>query len=75
MPIYEYECEKCGERFELLLSFDSSSEKVCPKCGGKAKKIISPSAGFIFKGTGFYKTDYKDKPAENNTQVKKKVEA
>lgn len=61
MPIYEYKCEKCGECFELLRDFNSPPDAVCPSCGSTAKKIMSSGVGLVFKGSGFYKTDYKDK--------------
>jgi len=63
MPTYEYECLNCGYKFE---SFEKISDipfyKDCPRCGkNKAKRLISNGAGLIFKGTGFYVTDYKKK--------------
>ncbi len=61
MPTYVYECEKCGERFEILQGITEPPRKRCPKCRGKLKRIITPGGGFIFKGSGFYETDYKRK--------------
>ncbi|MBN1620605.1 zinc ribbon domain-containing protein [candidate division WOR-3 bacterium] len=75
MPLYEYECVKCGKSFELLRDFNSSSEIQCPFCGAAAKKIISSGIGFIFKGSGFYKTDYKDKPAKSCEKKETKCES
>ncbi len=67
MPTYEYQCEKCSYRFEKFQSITAAPEKKCPKCKGKVKRLISSGAGVIFKGSGFYETDYKrksgDKPA------------
>ena len=60
MPLYEYKCEKCGNRFEKLESVSASSTKKCPKCGGKAERQLSPPA-IQFKGTGWYVTDYAGK--------------
>src|ERR1700761_9168584 len=61
MPTYEYECEACGHRFEKFQSMTAAPVKVCPKCGKrKVKKLISAGAGLIFKGSGFYITDYRD---------------
>ena len=59
MPTYEYECGKCGIRFERFQSMTEEPLKKCPECGGKAKRIISAGSGVIFKGKGFYQTDYK----------------
>ena len=59
MPIYQYKCEKCDKEFELKKSFDDDSNHVtCPKCGKSAKRVFIPPA-IIFKGSGFYVTDYK----------------
>jgi putative FmdB family regulatory protein len=58
MPTYDYRCTACGETFELFQSIKADPAKVCPKCGGEVKREIGPGAGFIFKGSGFYITDY-----------------
>ncbi len=57
MPIYEYACTACGERTEAKQSFDDSPLQECPVCGGKLRKLYSP-VGIVFKGSGFYSTDY-----------------
>ena len=58
MPLYEYQCEDCGERFERIRKFsDPPLEERCPKCGGPIKKLIS-SPAIQFKGKGWYVTDY-----------------
>ncbi len=59
MPTYEYKCEKCGYRFEEFQSITEAPIEVCPECRGKVKRIIGAGAGIIFKGKGFYQTDYK----------------
>jgi len=59
MPTYEYECLSCKYKFEILQSITTKPKTKCPKCGKKLKKLISSTGGFIFKGTGFYATDYK----------------
>ncbi len=59
MPTYEYECLECKYRFEAFHSMTAEPIKKCPKCGGKVKKLIGAGAGIIFKGSGFYVTDYK----------------
>ena len=57
MPLYEYQCTKCGERTEILQRFSDPPYAHCPKCGGEVKKLFS-SPAIQFKGSGFYKTDY-----------------
>ena len=67
MPTYEYSCEKCGQTFEVVQSMRDASLKECPKelCRqkkwghGKVKRLIGTGAGLIFKGSGFYITDYR----------------
>jgi putative FmdB family regulatory protein len=59
MPLYEYACE-CGERFQRLEPMRSRPRKKC-KCGRMAKRVISGGASLVFKGSGFYCTDYKGK--------------
>ena len=61
MPTYDYECGKCGKRFEKFHKMSDKPVAVCPKCGGKAERLISAGSGVIFKGSGFYETDYKRK--------------
>jgi putative FmdB family regulatory protein len=61
MPTYEYKCDACGNEFEKFQSITSDPIKKCPKCGkNKARRLISAGAGLIFKGSGFYITDYRD---------------
>ena len=57
MALYEYACEKCGERVEIIQRYSDPPYKHCPKCGGDMRKLIS-SPAIQFKGSGFYKTDY-----------------
>ena len=64
MPTYEYECFKCKKVFEVFQSIKDKPLKKHPGCGGKVKRLISAGAGIIFKGSGFYETDYKRKPAK-----------
>ncbi len=56
MPLYEYECQECGLRFERRQSFSEERVRTCPDCGGGVERLIQP-AGIIFKGSGFYVTD------------------
>ena len=62
MPLYEYQCEKCGHRFEKIQKFSDKPIKRCPECGGRVKQLISPPA-VQFKGSGWYVTDYARKSA------------
>jgi putative FmdB family regulatory protein len=57
MPLYEYECEADGSRFEVIQKFSDPPVDVCPKCGGPVRKLLS-SPAIQFKGTGWYITDY-----------------
>ena len=59
MPTYEYECLKCGNHFDEVQSITAEPLKTCPSCGGPVKRLIGTGAGIIFKGSGFYETDYK----------------
>ena len=56
MPIYEYECGQCQSRFEMRQGFDAEPIAICPKCQGKARRILH-STPLLFKGSGFYITD------------------
>ncbi|MCP4376201.1 MAG: zinc ribbon domain-containing protein [bacterium] len=75
MPTYEYQCNACDHSFELFQSIKARSVRKCPECGKlKVKRLIGIGAGVIFKGSGFYQTDYrsdsyrkaaeKDKPSK-----------
>lgn len=64
MPTYDYVCNACGHEFEKFQSMSDEPIKTCPSCGkDEAVRKISGGTGVIFKGSGFYKTDYADKPA------------
>ena len=70
MPTYEYKCGNCEHTFELFQSITAKPSKKCPSCGkNKAQRLIGTGAGIIFKGSGFYETDYRSdsykKAAEN----------
>jgi putative FmdB family regulatory protein len=67
MPTYDYKCDSCNHTFEVLQSIKEEPLTKCPNCGkNKLKKLISGGAGFIFKGSGFYLTDYKNKSSKAN---------
>ena len=75
MPTYEYECDACDHAFEVLQSMTDAKLKKCPKCGKlKLKRLIGSGSGIIFKGTGFYETDFKtkDKPSQTDSSPKPK---
>ena len=59
MPTYEYQCTSCGHAFEKFQNMTDEPLSVCPQCGKKIKRIIGAGMGVIFKGKGFYATDYK----------------
>ncbi|MCM8799491.1 MAG: zinc ribbon domain-containing protein [Candidatus Omnitrophica bacterium] len=68
MPTYEYECTNCKYRFEIFQGIKEAPHKFCPKCGSSLKRLIGKGAGIIFKGSGFYATDYrKGKPPKEET--------
>lgn len=70
MPTYEYVCQKCGIHFDEFQRMSDPLVRKCPKCGGRVKRIISGGAGLIFKGSGFYATDYKK---TDRTSAKDKI--
>jgi putative FmdB family regulatory protein len=59
MPTYEYECKKCGHRFEEFQNITDPPLRRCPRCKGRVRRLIGTGAGIIFKGEGFYATDYR----------------
>jgi len=59
MPTYEYECEDCGYKFEKFQRMSAEPVKKCPRCSGNTKRLIGKGARIIFKGSGFYATDYR----------------
>jgi len=63
MPFYRYECENCGTEFRVLHRTDDGDEDVvkCPSCGGRKAKRLLPRIGVIYKGSGYYSTDYRSK--------------
>ena len=82
MPTYDYECDACGHTFELFQNFSEEVKKKCPECGkSKLRRLFGTGAAVVFKGSGFYQTDYrsesykkgaeKDKPASETKSDKK----
>ncbi len=68
MPIYEYQCNRCNEIFEIFHKIDEDCKVACPKCLGPVRKLIS-TTNFVFKGSGFYVNDY---PSESRREGRKK---
>jgi putative FmdB family regulatory protein len=78
MPIYEYDCQSCGKRTEMIQQVGERSTRICPRCGGKLKKAFS-APSIKFKGSGFYITDYtrgnSERKGEGKTAASEKSES
>ncbi len=78
MPLYEYQCTQCQHQFELLQRFSDPQVTVCPQCGGEVRQIISAPA-VVFKGSGWYVTDYARKssapPSNGSHKTESKTES
>jgi len=59
MPTYDYVCDRCGHEFELFQKMTDRPRKRCPRCQGTVRRRIGPGAGLLFRGSGFYVTDYR----------------
>ncbi len=70
MPIYEYKCEKCGHTFEVIQKFSDEPIASCTACSGPVHRVLSPP-GLMFKGPGFYATDYQQKKTAKGHKLKK----
>ena len=66
MPTYDYKCSKCNHTFEYFQPMSDTPLSECPKCKGSLKRIIGTGSGAIFKGSGFYQTDYKGKSQQSS---------
>jgi len=72
MPTYDYECQACGHTFEKFQSITASAIRKCPECKKlKVKRLIGTGAGVIFKGSGFYQTDYRSSSYQSDAQKDK----
>ncbi len=65
MPTYDYKCKECEHEFEEFQQMTAKPVKKCPECDGKVKRLIGAGAGVVFKGSGFYETDYKKAPVSS----------
>jgi len=72
MPTYGYKCPKCGHEYEKLQKMSDNNRAKCPNCGTRGIRVISGGAGVVFKGSGFYETDYKRASASSRTSEDKK---
>ncbi|MFA5410909.1 MAG: FmdB family zinc ribbon protein [Candidatus Omnitrophota bacterium] len=68
MPTYEYECTHCGRNFEIFQKISDPPLGKCPKCNAQIRRLISSGSGIIFKGSGFYATDYRKKPKTDTSK-------
>ena len=71
MPTYDYKCKECDYQFEMFQTMTAEPIKNCPKCNGSVKRLIGTGLGPIFKGSGFYETDYKRNNKGNGDSAKK----
>lgn len=72
MPTYEYKCLACDNRFERFQGITAPAIEECPECSGKVKRLIGAGAGLIFKGSGFYITDYRSEGYKESAKKDKK---
>ena len=72
MPIYEYECSDCSHQFETMRKFSDAPLKECPACGADGLQKLISKVAFRLKGTGWYETDFKDKPADKKDSTTEK---
>lgn len=75
MPTYEYKCRECGYEFDEFQKMTDEPLSICPKCNGELKRLIGTGAGPIFKGNGFYQTDYKNNNESKSTLKKETKQA
>jgi putative FmdB family regulatory protein len=73
MPTYDYECDNCSHTFELFQSISEPVKKKCPECGkSKLRRLIGAGAAIVFKGSGFYQTDYRSESYKKGAEKDKK---
>lgn len=71
MPTYEYECIQCAHRFEQFQSIKAEPINICPVCKGTTRRLIGSGSGIIFKGSGFYQTDYRSSSYQKKAEAEK----
>jgi putative FmdB family regulatory protein len=72
MPTYDYVCDGCGHAFELFQSMTDAVKKTCPECGKKKlRRLIGAGGAIVFKGSGFYKTDYRSDSYKKGAEAEK----
>lgn len=69
MPTYSYRCPACGHDYQKIQKITDNSRAKCPKCGARGERVITGGAGLIFKGSGFYITDYKRAPEKDKAEA------
>ena len=75
MPTYDYACRACGHRFERVQSIAASPVRTCPGCGRRrVKRVIGPGGGLLFKGSGFYITDYRSQGYRDKAKSESEAE-
>jgi len=72
MPTYEYECRDCGHAFERFQGINEDPIDTCPECEGRVRRLISSGGGLVFKGPGFYATDYRRGPSGDKNSSREK---
>jgi putative FmdB family regulatory protein len=74
MPTYDYECDACGHEFELFQSINDSVKRKCPECGkSKLRRLFGTGGAIVFKGSGFYETDYRSESYKKGQKAEKKA--
>ena len=74
MPTYDYECDGCGHEFELFQSISDSVKRKCPECGkNKLRRLFGTGGAIMFKGSGFYETDYRSESYKKGEKAEKKA--
>ncbi len=76
MPTYDYECDQCGHSFELFQAISEPVKRKCPACGkSKLRRLFGTGAAIVFKGSGFYQTDYRSESYKQGAEAEKKSQA
>jgi len=75
VPTYEYRCKLCAHQFELFQGIKDDPLKTCPQCGGTVERLIGAGAGLIFKGSGFYITDYRSESYQKAAKADKRQDS